>query len=363
MGTPMRAATSDASADATRPRRRLRLGLAIASGPLAAALLLACYLWASDRTLLGEIVTIWPPVGWGFLLLVRAAVLLIRRQKRVALATLVATVAFLVGTTEWKPLMRAWGGPANPPASASADTLPLRLVVWNVAGSSPLAELKTLSPDLCLFQEIGALSAAVRRSSDWGGYHVLEGFDPGILSRYPMRRLPAERVGPWTDPLIALVELPGDRRVVVVNVRLTLPGIALSMAPSPGESPRAARSVPASGRAHRANPARATRRLRHPRRGLQHPGRHGVAGAAALSRSRRLARGWHRLGRNDDGRDAPVAHRSVLDLGGDRTGLGPRRATRHIRPSPAGRRPACAELPFGMVSGPRERARRSTACT
>jgi endonuclease/exonuclease/phosphatase (EEP) superfamily protein YafD len=230
----MRAATSDASRDAVRPRRRLHLGLAIASGPLAAVLLLACYLWASDRTLLGETVTIWPPVGWGFLLLVRAAVLRIRRQSRVALATLVGNVAFLVGTTEWKPLMRAWGGAENPPARASADALPLRLVVWNVAGSSPLAELKTLSPDLCLFQEIGGLSAAVRRSSDWGGYHVLEGFDPGILSRYPIRRLPTERVGPWTEPLVALVELPGDRRVVVVDVRLTLPGIALSMA-SPSE--------------------------------------------------------------------------------------------------------------------------------
>ena len=99
----MHANRSDASPDAARRRQRVGLWLAIASGPLAAVLLLVCYLWVADRTLLGEIVTIWPPVGWGFLLFVRAAVLRIRRQNRVALATLVGTVAFLVGTTEWKP--------------------------------------------------------------------------------------------------------------------------------------------------------------------------------------------------------------------------------------------------------------------
>jgi endonuclease/exonuclease/phosphatase (EEP) superfamily protein YafD len=224
-------------------RRRLGLGLAVASGPVAAALLLACYLWVSDRTLLGEMVTIWPPVGWGFLLLIRGAVLRVRRQNRIALATVLAAIAFLVSTTEWMPLLRARRDPASRSAKAGAGMLPLRVVSWNVAGSSPLAEIESLSPDICFLQEIGGLGAAARQSAAWSGYHVLEGFDPGILSRYPMKRLTTERVGPWTEPLIALVELPGGRRVVVVNVRLTLPGTAETIA-----SPSDWRAMPESHR-------------------------------------------------------------------------------------------------------------------
>jgi endonuclease/exonuclease/phosphatase (EEP) superfamily protein YafD len=239
----MHASPSDASPDGARRRHRFGLGFAVLSGPLAAVLLLACYLWTSDRTLLGEIVTIWPPVGWGFLLLVRAAVLRVRGRSRVALATLLATSAFLIATTEWRPLLRTWRCGANPAASAGAEALPLRVVVWNVAGAAPLAELDGLSPDLCFLQEIGSLSAAVQRTAAWRDHHVLEGFDPGIVSRYPMRRLPAGRVGPWTEPLVALVDLPGGRRVVVVDARLTLPGIAISMA-----SPSEWRNLPVSHR-------------------------------------------------------------------------------------------------------------------
>jgi hypothetical protein len=141
--------------------------------------------------------TTWPPVGWGFLLLIRAAVLRVRRQSRIALATVLAAIASLIGTTEWMPLLRTWEDATSLSARAGAGMLPLRLVSWNPAGSSPLAEIEGLSPDICFLQEIGALGAAARQSAAWSGYHVLEGFDPGILGRYPMKRLATERVCSW----------------------------------------------------------------------------------------------------------------------------------------------------------------------
>jgi endonuclease/exonuclease/phosphatase (EEP) superfamily protein YafD len=227
---------------ASERRLTARAVLAVLSGPVAVGLIFAVYQLVSDRTFWGEWIAIWPPVGWGFLFLVRAAVLRLQGHSRAAVATLLATLAFLGLTTEWPPLLRAvraavWSTPSR---ARAGDAVPLRVVIWNVSGNAPLADIETLSPDLCLFQEIGSLREAVRRSPAWTAYHVLEGFDPGTASRYPLRSLPSERVGPWAEPVVALVDLPRGRRLVVVNVRLMLPGAVSSLA-SPSEWGRISR--------------------------------------------------------------------------------------------------------------------------
>ena len=214
--------------------RRLRL----AAGPVVAAILLPTYLWVGDSTVWGEWLTIWPPVGWGALLIVRASVLWLERQMQSALATVLAAILLVGATTEWRSLLRR-PMPVSSPA-VGVDTVPnprtrvVRVVSWNVSGGAPLDALVSLRPDICFLQEIGALCQGVGRAPVWNGSDCLEGLDPGLVSRFPLRRIPSARIGPWVDPLLAVAELPDGRRLLLVNVRLTLPGIVVAAA-SPSE--------------------------------------------------------------------------------------------------------------------------------
>ena len=63
--------------------------------PLFLGLLAAAYLLVGDRTPWGEWLTIWPPVGWGVLFLVRALVLWLEANRRLAVVTAVLAILFV----------------------------------------------------------------------------------------------------------------------------------------------------------------------------------------------------------------------------------------------------------------------------
>jgi endonuclease/exonuclease/phosphatase (EEP) superfamily protein YafD len=144
-----------------------------------------------------------------------------RAQGAVALACI---VAFVASTTELRSLLRR---PASATTSSDANRgLALRLMTWNVAGLAPFAEVKALRPDVLFVQESGPPPP----EDTWRGMTWIAALDPATLSRYPVRALRTERVGPWTEPQVLLAELPGGRRLILVNVRLVLPAVVITVA-------------------------------------------------------------------------------------------------------------------------------------
>jgi hypothetical protein len=141
----------------------------------------------------------------------------------------------LLLTTEWRSLLRwpdaqrQWRFEALRRAPGPGGT-GLHLVVWNVAGRTPLPALRELGADLALLQEATPPGSAVG-AGEWSWQGNL---DPGVLSRHPLRRLPAASIGPWAEPVVVEVELPG-RPLIAVCVRLVLPGLVRKVA-SPGDS-------------------------------------------------------------------------------------------------------------------------------
>jgi endonuclease/exonuclease/phosphatase (EEP) superfamily protein YafD len=203
--------------------------------PVLICLLAFAYLVVGDRTTWGEWLTIWPPVGWGVLFFVRALILWLEGRRRLAFSTALLAIIFVAATTELSSTWRRGDARAARFARLRMRPLehglvPLRLVSWNVAGTAPLDELAVLDPDICLLQEIGGVTAAMKASPRWSGFVWFPAFDPGTLSRYPAVVLPTERVGPWTEPQLLLVSLPNGQRLLVANVRLVLPSIVVSIA-------------------------------------------------------------------------------------------------------------------------------------
>ncbi len=218
-------------------------------------ILMIAYLAISDRTALGEWITIWPPLLWCFGLIPLAILSLNRHAPKYFAFSCLAIVVFLATTTEWRSLARR-----DPPrlarfeelrrSESAQPPLALRVITWNIAGGAGgherlLGLLEPMAADLMLFQESPDQNEHLADPgtffSDWTW---LDDGDCALLSRHPARRLPARRAGPWSAPQLTLIELPGGKRLLVVNVRLMLPSLRLNL-------------FSASARAHQASEHRA----------------------------------------------------------------------------------------------------------
>ena len=198
---------------------------------VALAVLAVLYWWPGDSTLPGEIVTIWPPELWAAVFAVIASLVGLA-DRRSGMATLAAVLVFVLATSEWLPLMRSrtFDGDPAPPGSTR-----LRLVTWNVARSPDLAALEPLRPDVCLFQESAPVRGQAALSPHWSGFHWAGTLDPAVFSRYPLETVEMAGIGPWAPPQAVVLDLPSGVRILVVNVRLVLPGIVRKLA-SPGDA-------------------------------------------------------------------------------------------------------------------------------
>ena len=165
------------------------------------------YLFVGDRTVWGAWISVAPPILVTLLL-----VPTIMRTKSWIAATLL--VAFLATTTEWPRF--------GTETAASRDTL--RLVSWNIgAGNSSWASaVESLDPDIVLAQE------SSKPILMWGEFTWTGTPDPGTLTRFPVEVLPTEKVGPWVEPQLLLVEMRG-KKVLLANVRLMLPSVVIQL--------------------------------------------------------------------------------------------------------------------------------------
>jgi endonuclease/exonuclease/phosphatase family metal-dependent hydrolase len=205
--------------------------------PLAVCVALATAIAAvdllvGDRTAWGEAIAIWPSPLW-LLGLLPLSALAFRGGLVTGLPALATCIIFLLLTTEWRSMLR-WPDAQRQERFEALRRTPgpggtgLRLVVWNVAGRTPLPALRELGADVALLQEATPPAAAGAPDWNWQG-----NLDPGVLSRYPLRRLPSASIGPWAEPVVVEVELPG-RPLIAVCVRLVLPAVVRKVA-SPGD--------------------------------------------------------------------------------------------------------------------------------
>lgn len=178
-----------------------------------------------DTTWWGECITVWPTVGWLMLLSPRLALWSYRRQWRDVILVTSFAIALILWTTDWFSLLR------RPESAATVSGRPdgFRVITWNVAGGMPLDELDTDAPDIALLQEIGGMPPPEKRPSRFATFDWLADFDPGTLSRTPIVRLPTRRVGPWQEPQVLRTSIAG-RRLILANVRLTLPAFVVAVA-------------------------------------------------------------------------------------------------------------------------------------
>lgn len=174
------------------------------------------YQFVGDKSFWGEWISVAPPILWVVLLLPTAI-----RLRSWIVATSLA--AFLLFTTEWP---RPWNCIAHPREEV------VRLISWNIgAGNTNWVEaLEQYSPDIVLVQE------SLEPLRIWEGFEWHEAFDPGVLTRFPTEVLSTEKVGPWTEPQLLLMEIRG-KKVLVANVRLMLPSIVFQMARPFTENP------------------------------------------------------------------------------------------------------------------------------
>jgi endonuclease/exonuclease/phosphatase family metal-dependent hydrolase len=177
-----------------------------------------------DTTWWGECVTVWPTLGWLVLVTPRLALWAHRRQWRNVVIVASLAITLILSTTEWLSVFRR-SGPSAPSGRVSG----FRVVTWNVAGGMPLDELDDDAPDVALLQEIGSMPASSKRPPRFAAFEWLADFDPGTLSRTSMARLPTRRIGPWQEPQVLRTSIAG-RRVILVNVRLTLPAFVVAVA-------------------------------------------------------------------------------------------------------------------------------------
>jgi hypothetical protein len=121
------------------------------------------YKGPGDTTLLGEVLTIWPPELWALALLVVAALVTLG-DRRSGLTIVIVTAAFLLATSEWTPLLRARNIEIGVSSSHSDR---FRLVTWNVSRNPELAALEPLKADVCLFQEGAPVELQAARIVSW----------------------------------------------------------------------------------------------------------------------------------------------------------------------------------------------------
>gem|GEM_PF-3198598 len=190
-----------------------------------AVTLAALYVFVGDQNPWGEFLTIWPPVLWLFGLIPLAILSSAPSVKRFTAVVWLAVLLFIIVTHEVRPMLRA----LIPSSQARGE---LRVVSWNVGGTLDMAaairDLRTLEPDICMLQEYqGQLSPKDRETFGTVWPHAVQTGELVILSRHPFRLLPAESVGPWSDPQLAMVDIEG-RRLLIGNVRLMLPSLVLN---------------------------------------------------------------------------------------------------------------------------------------
>jgi len=198
------------------------------------ALMTAAQVVLSDRTWWSECLAVWPSTLWILPSLVAGLLAGLLGGRRWLTAVLLASLAALSLTVEWRSLLRtrddsgerAWE--AARAAGGLAGPLALRVVTWNVSRERVLPGLQSLNPDLCLFQENAPPSKDDLSTSTWHGFSWRGGDDPGTLSRWPATVLRTETIGPWTPPLLLRIDAPGGRRILVANARLVLPEIVLA---------------------------------------------------------------------------------------------------------------------------------------
>jgi endonuclease/exonuclease/phosphatase (EEP) superfamily protein YafD len=188
------------------------------------------------------LITLWPSFFWLLGLIPLTALTWNRNAKKYCLALSGAILLFLSGTVEWRSLVR-------PPDreliaeyeqlrldGADSDCQPLRVVTWNTpvardAFDALLKQVEPVAPDLCFFQETPddpEGNSPVDRSTFFKDYSWVDAGDCALLSRYPVTLLPSRRIGPWSPPQIARVEMPRGKYLLVVNVRLMLPALVLN---------------------------------------------------------------------------------------------------------------------------------------
>lgn len=191
-------------------------------------LLTLLYAFAGDRYAWSEYFTIWPAFCWLLVLAPGVALGWSRRWLRLSIAMLVAVVGFTLAFNEWRTLLR-FASPARTPET-------LRLASWNIhdgrAGEPALfaARLAPLDPDVVLFQEVHPNRAAFtpeRLPPRWAAYHWWSLGDCALLSRYPFERIELPEFGPRA-PLVALLTLPGGRRLLLANIHPPIPELAIN---------------------------------------------------------------------------------------------------------------------------------------
>ncbi len=216
---------------------------------LVLAFLLVMYLFVGDTSAFGEFFTIFPGLAWVVGLIPMAMLLKPLVNTRQLLVGLAGIVVFLVATEEWRSLFRLTDHEERErfeeirsiaiEGESSEQTIPLRVLVWNLDSTSKrefLPVLEELEPDLCFLQETpdGANSIAdADLKGYWEGWHWIDAGDCGLFSRYPIEELDSAVVGPWSDPLCVELEVL-DQKILLVNVRLTLPNLSLNVFSSEG---------------------------------------------------------------------------------------------------------------------------------
>ena len=173
------------------------------------------YHFVGDKRIWGEWISVAPPIVWVVLLLPTA----FRLRSWTATGFL---AGLLVTFTEW-PRPRAENGrPANS----------VRLVSWNIGAGNTnyLAPLRAYQPDIVLIQE------GMKPLEPWEGFKWYGTPDPSVLTRFPAEILPTEKVGPWTEPQLLLLDIRG-KSLIVANVRLMLPSVIMQIVHPLSENP------------------------------------------------------------------------------------------------------------------------------
>jgi endonuclease/exonuclease/phosphatase (EEP) superfamily protein YafD len=191
------------------------------------ALLLLLYLTVGDTVPVGEYLTIWPPVLWLVPMAAVAVPLLLRRSVRQNAPLVCSIILFAILLLDWRPLLR-FGWQDRHPGS-------MRFITWNIGGGYEgkqqlLAELEQWEPDIVLLQETPDGTGTFQPEDlqgYWEGWHWVDSGDCGTLSRWPLRVLETEAVGPWDKPQVLVADCAGSRSVLLVNVRLMLPSLEL----------------------------------------------------------------------------------------------------------------------------------------
>lgn len=202
-------------------------------------------------------------------------------------------------------------------------------------------------------QELGASGTSVRAGyrsrlgeheavTIDGGFEWYGSLDPGTLSRFPTEVLETERIGPWTDPQLLLMEIQG-RRVLVANVRMMLPSVVIQLV-AHSTNDRSQTIRPASRSTRTSPPLDVDRRARprrrdSPRRRLQYSSAYAVSRTSSRLPERCVAPVGIGLGRHGSRILSPRPHRSDLDFQGNSAGFRPGRPSRGLGPSSRHRGP------------------------